>query len=437
MKKQLRFIITVFVFACISIPANAFDYNITFTGSGASTTVDSVVVQNLSKGKQVTVPSGLQFRLTELNSGINEINSIANLAFVYPNPMTGNATYTFTAKYAGKTQISVFRLDGRKVTALDADLQQGKNSFQLALPTGVYLLQATGNGFSYTTKTISLSMVTSEPKINFSGNAANIKKPQRAPAPEVILQYSTGDQILYKGYSGNYCTIVTDKPTETKTTDFKFVECTDADGNNYAVVHIGTQTWMAENLKTTRYRNGDLIETTSPATKEVSTTSQPKYQWAFDGDENNVAKYGRLYTWYAVTDTRYIAPARWHVPSDAEWATLEKYLIDNGYSNDGTSKGRIAKSLAAITDWYTSTLVAAVGNDLTKNNSSGFSALPGGYRYPNGTFSRIGYLGFWWSSIETSGTNAGYTELSFETNFLINYYHMKVNGFSVRCISTY
>ena len=97
---------------------------------------------------------------------------------------------------------------------------------------------------------------------------------------------------------------------------------TDIDGNVYHTITIGNQTWMAENLKTTKYRNGDAIGTTT-ASKDTSTKSTPKYQWAYGGNEANVAKYGRLYTWYAATDTRNIAPAGWHVPTDAEWSILK------------------------------------------------------------------------------------------------------------------
>jgi len=434
MKNQIRSLIAFLMLAITTIPASAIDYSITFTGSGASTTIDSVVVQNLSKGTQVTVPGGTQFQLTDVNSGINELKSIADLAFVYPNPMTGNATYTFTAKYAGNTQIAVFGLDGRKVAGLDAYLQQGKNSVQLALPNGVYLVQAKGNGFSYTTKTISLLMTNSEPKITLFGNAT-YTKPQKAPATEVKLQYSNGDQLLYKGYSGNNCTIVTDKPTETKSTDFKFVECTDADGNHYAIVHIGNQTWMAENLKTTLYRNGEAISTTIPANKDITSEVAPNYQWAYNGDVSNVAKYGRLYTRYALDDKRNIAPAGWHLPTDTEWTELANYLTSNCFNYDGTTtRNEIAKCLAATTDWKISTITGAIGNYRTKNNSSGFSALPGGERSKDGIFSNIGNNGNWWSSTGNNACFAYGRALEYWMDGLYGLLGPMSYGFSVRCL---
>src|SRR5664279_2839934 len=101
------------------------------------------------------------------------------------------------------------------------------------------------------------------------------------------------------------------------------------DGNVYTSVNIGTQVWMVGNLKTTKYSNGELIGTTTPATLDISLETTPKYQWAYDGNESDVSIYGRLYTWYAVTDSRNICPTGWHVPTDAEWTTLNTYLGDD------------------------------------------------------------------------------------------------------------
>jgi len=210
---------------------------------------------------------------------------------------------------------------------------------------------------------------------------------------------------------------------------------TDIDGNVYHTVKVGSQTWMVENLNTTRYRNGESIGTTTSANKDISGESAPKYQWTYNGDENNASKYGRLYTWYAVNDSRNLAPTGWHVASDAEWTTLENYLIANGYNYDGTTTGnKIAKSLAATTDWNSYTGIGTIGNDLTKNNSSGFAALPGG-RYYSGTFYGIGDYGSWWSSTEGSTTSAWFRNLYYDHINLSRLNLSKSYGFSVRCVS--
>jgi len=166
---------------------------------------------------------------------------------------------------------------------------------------------------------------------------------------------------------------------------------TDIDGNEYHTVTIGTQVWMVENLKTTRYRNGDVIPNVSSS---VDWSNQTTGAYSnYNNNDANGNKYGRLYNGYAVSDSRNIAPAGWHVPTDEEWVVLKEYLA----ANLGTS-GSVAKTMASNKDWASSTNERAIGNDLTKNNSSGFTAMPGGYRLDDGAFNPIGYVGFWWSS---------------------------------------
>jgi len=153
---------------------------------------------------------------------------------------------------------------------------------------------------------------------------------------------------------------------------------TDVDGNVYTSVTIGTQVWMVENLKTTKYSNGDLIGTTTPATLDISGESTPKYQWAYDGNESNVATYGRLYTWYAVTDIRGVCPIGWHVPTDAEWTTLSIFL-----GGDNVAGGKLKET--GTTHWTTPNIEAT--------NETDFTALPGGSRSNSGAFGYIGGYG--------------------------------------------
>jgi uncharacterized protein (TIGR02145 family) len=166
----------------------------------------------------------------------------------------------------------------------------------------------------------------------------------------------------------------------------------DIDGNVYKTVTIGTQVWMKENLKTTKYSNGDSIGTTTPATLDITSENKPKYQWAYDGNENYVATYGRLYTWYALTDSRNVCPTGWHVPIDEEWTILTDYLTNKGYGYKGNGN-EITKSMAATSGWTKNSLIGNVGNNQTSNNRSGFTAFAGGYRYGNGSFNGFGSYG--------------------------------------------
>jgi uncharacterized protein (TIGR02145 family) len=207
----------------------------------------------------------------------------------------------------------------------------------------------------------------------------------------------------------------------------------DIDGNVYKTVTIGNQVWMVENLRTTKFRNGDFIGTTTPATLDILGESSPKYQWAYDGKESNVATYGRLYTWYAVTDSRNVCPADWHVPSDAEWETLTYYLTYNGYGYGG-SGADIAKSMAATLGWTLYPTVGKVGNDQASNNSSGFTALPSGFRDGSGAFDGIGFSGVWWSSTEYSTSIADRRSMNYSLSYVSVIDSHKQYGLSVRCL---
>ncbi|HAH24458.1 MAG TPA: hypothetical protein DCL77_12020 [Prolixibacteraceae bacterium] len=212
---------------------------------------------------------------------------------------------------------------------------------------------------------------------------------------------------------------------------------TDIDGNRYNTITIGKQVWMAENLRTTRFLNGDLIGTTTPATLDIMFDPDPIYQWAFDGNEKNAAKYGRLYTWYAVMDPRGICPAGWHVPSDAEWTEMETYLIAHKYNYDGTTEGNlIARSMTSSSEWRYSDEVGTLGypDNTTSGTTSGFAALPGGYRNSEGAFVNIGLSACWWSSSEYKTYDAYYRYLYSSRNDLIRSSYYEFCAVSVRCI---
>jgi uncharacterized protein (TIGR02145 family) len=197
------------------------------------------------------------------------------------------------------------------------------------------------------------------------------------------------------------------------------IKITDADGNVYTSVTIGTQVWMIENLKTTKYGNGDLIGTTTPATLDISAEDTPKYQWAYDGNESNVNTYGRLYTWYAVTDTRNVCPVGWHVPTDAEWTTLTTSL-----GGEDVAGGKLKE--AGTSHWITPNEGAT--------NSSGFTALPSGYRLDNGAYKNFGYYDYWWSSTEYSTAIAYLQGMFYDYSSVLRGSSFKQDGLSVRCL---
>jgi uncharacterized protein (TIGR02145 family) len=210
---------------------------------------------------------------------------------------------------------------------------------------------------------------------------------------------------------------------------------TDIDGNSHLTVQIGTQCWMAENLKVTHYRNGDALPnvTSNLEWDNLRTGAYCNY----DNDAGNVAIYGLLYNWYAVSDSCGIAPEGWHVPSDAEWKQLEMYLGMSQSEADatgwrGTDEGVKMKATGTIEGgdglWYFSNRAAT--------NESGFSALPGGVRHIHGNiyFDGMGMDANFWSSTENNIVTAWSRYLYYDDSEVIRFDYDKQYGFSVRCI---
>lgn len=189
---------------------------------------------------------------------------------------------------------------------------------------------------------------------------------------------------------------------------------------------------MTENLRTSLYRDGSTITNVTVASTWATATTGTWCDYNNDAATYD-AKYGKLYNWYAVNDSRNIAPAGWHVATDAEWTILTNYLT----ANSGTSVS-VAKALAATTDWVIVPDASAISisNNLSINNYSGFSALPSGAYVPFvGTFRFFDFFGNWWSSTESDTANAYFRRLTWSSSSNVNSItDTKSNGFSVRCV---
>ena len=201
----------------------------------------------------------------------------------------------------------------------------------------------------------------------------------------------------------------------------------DINGNKYNVIKIGEQYWTAENLKTTKYNDGSPIYfiDNKYIWSMADDFKTPAYCY-YNDDTFNMQKYGALYNWYAVNTGR-LAPKGWRVPTNDDWNKLENYLISTG--------NKIAKSMAATTDWASSRNSDVIGNDLSKNNKSGFSALPGGCRGNDGGFSSISVDGYWWAATEENAILAYHRNLYYYGESLCRYYDFsKGYGLSVRLV---
>jgi uncharacterized protein (TIGR02145 family) len=183
----------------------------------------------------------------------------------------------------------------------------------------------------------------------------------------------------------------------------------DIDGNVYKSITIGNQIWMVENLKTTKYRNGDPILNVADSAQWTNLTSGAFCN--YNNKQTNSNIYGNLYNWYAVNDSRNIAPVGWHVPTAMEWYVLIEFV--------GTKAGSLME---------TGTLHWLYNNDT--DNSSGFTALPGGFRNYDGSFQWLGNGGYFWTSQENS-----FAVTIFSPGLIMsNYDYPKSVGISIRCI---
>jgi len=235
--------------------------------------------------------------------------------------------------------------------------------------------------------------------------------------------------------------VTCESPPETFTITVNPAEgsVTDQDGNTYDILTYGNQVWTVENAEMVTYRDGTPIP---QVTDQTQWSNLSTGAWAYyDNDPTKP----RLYNWYAVagihdtdpnTPNKEFAPEGWHVPTDAEWTTLEEYLIANGYNYDESTTGnKLAKTIASNTGWNSSTNEGAPGNDQSLNNSSGFNAFPDGNRYNYGPFTATGVFAIFWTSTETSSDYAWFRIL-YNSDSSVDRYggNFKKDGMSVRLV---
>ncbi len=194
----------------------------------------------------------------------------------------------------------------------------------------------------------------------------------------------------------------------------------DIDGNIYKTIKIGNQTWMAENLRTIHYRNGDPITNVKDKAQWINLSTGAYFNINNTNNIDTIATFGRLYNWFAVIDNRKLAPIGWHIPTNDEWSILGDYL---GGASIASSK---LKEIG-IVHWLSPNVA---------ENNSGFTALPAGYRsHSNGDYGYIGMYGYWWTTTSYTNSLDVYYRLIYNGNTIL-YEHLcpKTNGYSVRCI---
>lgn len=211
----------------------------------------------------------------------------------------------------------------------------------------------------------------------------------------------------------------------------------DIDGNKYGIITIGDQIWMAENLRTTKFNNGNDIPNIIP-NEQWSDINMPAYCW-YKNDRSYCErkKYGALYNWSAV-ESGYLCPSGWHVPSEEEWVEFETFLYNNGYSFDGSQGHKFGKAIASTSGWILSDTEGDIGYNQYRNNHSGFNAYPSGKRNRNddfiGTFYGEGRFTELWTSTDFGDKEAAYRFLENQGGVFVRGIQNKSEGLAVRCV---
>ncbi len=202
----------------------------------------------------------------------------------------------------------------------------------------------------------------------------------------------------------------------------------DLEGNVYSTTSIGSRRWMADNLKATRYSNGDPIPF---AASNLQWTGTSSGAWCIYGSQAGYDVFhGKLYNWYAASDARNVCPSGWHVPTDIDWQELESAIGVPASNLNGTgSRGAMANAggqLKALVMWDNPNIGAT--------DSLEFTALPGGTRFTDGNFGQNGAKGFWWTQSESDDAYAWQRSLANNNAGVYRFPAAKSIGASIRCV---
>jgi uncharacterized protein (TIGR02145 family) len=443
------------------IGIQAQDYKISFSGSVKSTNVDIVNVLNLTQGTELTLNKSETLHLVGTNTSVETQLSGENNLLIYPNPSGETSNIKFYNSKAGQVIIEISDITGKIIIRRSQQLAEGSHTFRISgMSNGIYLVNIYCSDRRLSGKLLSNFGNSRNTSIEYLGSDL-AKKPKynlKSTQNLVQMQYNDGEWILVKGISGNYSSVLTFIPTQDSTINFEFIECTDADSNHYATVTIGTQTWMAENLRTTRYADGTAIQLLT-AVDSVFHDSQDNphylpsgwdticgitccsdiystckaYGWPLD-DISYANPYGALYSWRAAMNgatssssipsgIQGVCPTGWHLPSHEEWIILKNFLGGEDFAG-----GKLKET--GSDQWWSPNEGAT--------NESGFTALPSG----RAGESFLGGECFWWSSTDDAEYSNVPTALkgyiiAYSTGLYLEERGFVTEGLSVRCVKDF
>lgn len=410
------------------------DIYVSFLPTVTSIQIDSIQVTNQKTNQKIKLLGNETLLLRKASTGIIPLKNILERGYISSNPNNSEANLYFSTAKNQTVELLVYNVSGQLLCKKNQPLTSGFHCFSILFPqNGIYSVLVNKKDGPISLKSVCSKGEHQNCNILFMGSESidsntNTSGQLKSLAIGKELSFSKDDILRYTIFSGKLITTMADSPTNTKIYFIEFYECSDNNQKNYATIKIGTQVWMAENLA--------YLPTVS-LPSAGSKTDKHYYVWYYNGNDvvtakstTNYTTYGVLYNWPAAKAS---CPSGWHLPSNVEVQALKDFLINNGYGFGGSGIG-IAKSMAAKTNWTEYPEVGTPGNDLSSNNRSGFSALPGGDRSTNGSFYNLGGSCAWWMATEMNANVASYFGLNNNSANFLGYNGDKDRGYSVRCI---
>ena len=431
---KTKLILSVFLLSALFLDGQTL--YMTFTASGAANAVDSVKATNLRTNENVTLP-GSDTLVLNVNDGIADPGKTNQNGSIFPNPFSGISSFVTNLPEAQDVEVDVYNLSGQKIAHTQARAGAGSAEFSLFLSkTGVYLVSLTTSRGRSGFKAVCTETSGGADRVVYLGAGSASKSTALKGIQTYNLGYKIGDVLLYRCRGGNYITILTDSPTASKKYIVEFVLCGDSDGKNYAVVKIGNQWWMAENLA--------WLPSVKPASKGSDSL---KFYYVYGYEDSIVAaakntenykRYGVLYNWpaainapgkksSALKSVQDVCPGGWHLPYDEDWKMLETTLGMDQHQADSVflrNSGEVGKKLKSTLGWT---------NDTNCSNSSGFTVLPGGYRNTHGSFQSLLRNALYWTATQID-TLAIYRGINDQDTGVYRFTTFRSHGLSVRCI---
>ncbi|MBT4400141.1 MAG: hypothetical protein HOD37_11715 [Bacteroidetes bacterium] len=406
------------------------EIHLTFTGIGESTIVDQVTATNLATGQSVNF-RGNETLLLEPSTGKQNLDELAFNISLFPNPFQGSSSFAIKLPETGNVYFALRNIIGQQLFQTNFYLEPGNHVFTMSVSApGAYYLDIRGESKKGSIRAICLEANNYLTSIVHSGGNAStngmiVSNNYKGEEGINSLAFTMGDVLSFECTRGWYYTTITDSPTDSKNYEIEFVGCTDQDDKTYKTAKIGEQMWMAENLAYLPYvspysQGSDTIEYFYVYNYRGTNVAEAKETY-------NYKKYGVVYNWEAA---KMACPDGWYLPSDQDWKTLEKFL---GMSSADANRrgmrysGEVGKKLKSTSDWNSN----GIGD-----NSSGFTALPGGAYEINPGFFDMGSMTVFWSSSPNGSSNAWYRFLGSYDHSVTRRDVPRSGGMSVRCIRT-